>query len=101
VVGTVATLADGFEFASGDVYGAFLPRSTAPPRLDIAGPLVDGQFPLLLTGTPGINYEIQAITNLRSTNWTALVTNSPASGTFNFTGTNATSGSRFHRAMRQ
>jgi hypothetical protein len=97
---TFATLVSG-EFTSGDVYGAFIPSSTAPPRLDVAGPLVAAQFPLLLTGTPGINYAIQTLTNLSLTNWTALVTNSPTTGTFNFTDTNATNASRFYRAVKQ
>jgi hypothetical protein len=86
---------------SGDVYGAFIPKSTAAPRIDVAGPLVGAQFPLLITGTPGINYAIQMITNLASTNWTALVTNSPTNGTFSFTDTGATNRSRFYRAVKQ
>lgn len=101
VVGAVATLTNGFNFASGDVYGAFLPRSTAAPRLDVTGPRVGAQFPLLLTGTPGINYAIQTLTNLSVTNWAALVTNSPINGTFNFTDTAATNTSRFYRAVKQ
>jgi hypothetical protein len=43
------------------------------------------QFSLSLTGTPGINYAIQISTNLALSNWTAVVTNSPTNGTFNFT----------------
>ena len=78
---TVAT----YDFASavsGDVYGNLIPKSTAPPRLDLAGPRTVAQFPLRLSGTPGINYIIQASTNLGFTNWTALVTNSANDGTF-------------------
>jgi hypothetical protein len=101
VVGTVATLTNGFEFVSGDVYGAFLPRSTAAPRLEVAGPLVGAHFPLLLTGTPGISYTIQAITNLGSASWTTLVTDSSASGSFTFTDPNATNATRFYRTVKQ
>jgi hypothetical protein len=101
VVGTVGTLAGGFNFASGDLYGAFLPKSTSAPWLDIAGRPVGSQFPLLLTGTPGINYAIQTLTNLSMTSWTALVTNSPTNGTFTFTDPGATSASRFYRAVMQ
>ena len=90
-----------FNFTSGDVYGTFIPKSTAPLRLNVAGPLADAQFPLLLTGTPGINYAIQASTNLALTNWTALATNSPTNGSFNFTDTHATNASRFYRAVKQ
>lgn len=101
VVGTIATLRNGFNFASGDVYGAFLPKSSAAPRLEAAGPRIGSQFPLLLTGTPGINYVVQTLTNLNATNWTTLITNSPTNGTFNFTDTAATNASRFYRAVKQ
>lgn len=102
-LGTVQRNANGdiAGFPSGDVYGAFLPLSTTAPRLAVAGPRVGTQFPLLLTGTPGINYAIQMTTNLAPVNWTALVTNSPTDGTFNFTDTQATNAGRFYRAVKQ
>lgn len=86
---------------SGEIFGAFLPASTAPPMLASTGTLVGTQFPLFLTGTPGINYAIQFSTNLVSPNWTAFATNSPTNGTFSFTDTSATSKSRFYRAIKQ
>jgi hypothetical protein len=82
-------------------YGMFIPASTTPPTLASTGSLVGTQFPLLLTGTPGINYAIQTSTNLALPNWTMLVTNSPTNGTFSLTDTNATNKSRFYRAMKQ
>jgi hypothetical protein len=88
-------------FASGVVYGTFIPRSTAPPRLDVAGPLAGAQFPLLLTGTPGINYAIQTTPNFALQNWSALVTNSPTNGTFSFNDNKATNVSRFYRTVKQ
>lgn len=97
---TVATY-DFADSVSGNVYGSFIPRSTAPPRLDVAGPLSGAQFPLRLTVTPGINYIIQASTNLGFTNWTALATNSATDGTFIFTDTQATNANRFYRAVKQ
>jgi hypothetical protein len=39
--------------------------------------------------------------NLAAPNWTALVTNSPANGTFPFTDPSATNRSRFYRAVKQ
>ncbi|MGA9777646.1 MAG: hypothetical protein WBS33_05185 [Verrucomicrobiia bacterium] len=86
--------------ASGAVYGAFIPASTAPPTLTTSN-LVGTQFPLQLTGTPGIDYAIQFSTNLALSDWTAVVTNSPTNGTFNFTDTSATDKSRFYRAVNQ
>lgn len=88
-------------FASGDVYVSFIPRSTTPPRLDTAGPLTGSQFPLRLTGTPGISYVIMTSTNVSLASWTALTTNSPTNGTFSFTDPNATDHSRFYRAAKQ
>ncbi|MHB8519228.1 MAG: leucine-rich repeat protein [Limisphaerales bacterium] len=61
----------------------------------------NGHFSLLLTGTPGINYAIQASADLSANNWTAVVTNSPTNGTFNFTDTSATNRIRFYRAVKQ
>lgn len=92
-VGTLGT--------SGAVFGAFIPASTTPPTLASIGSLVGTQFPLLLTGTPGINYAVQISTNLSMSNWTAVVTNSPTNGTFSFTNANATNASRFYRALKQ
>ncbi|HTX22678.1 MAG TPA: hypothetical protein VMD27_12595 [Candidatus Aquilonibacter sp.] len=86
--------------ASGAVYGAFIPASTAPPTMT-ASNLVGTQFPLQLTGTPGINYSIQISTNLALSNWTAIVTNSPTNGTFSFTDPQATNSGRFYRAVKQ
>ena len=99
MVGTVTLDTNGLVtgFASGEVYGAFIPSSTAPPRLDVAGPRAGAQFPLLLSGTPGINYAIQMATNLTAPNWMPLATNSPANGTFRFTDPGATNKSRFYR----
>ena len=87
-------------FASASVYGAFIPVSTASPTLT-ASNFLGTQFPLQLTGTPGINYSIQFSTNLALSNWTAVVTNSPTNGTFSFTDTSATNNNRFYRAMKQ
>jgi hypothetical protein len=86
--------------ASGAIYGAFISASTASPTL-AANNRVGTQFPLQLTGTPSINYAIQISTNLALSNWTAVVTNSPTNGTFNFTDPNATNASRFYRALKQ
>ena len=85
---------------NGDVFGAFIPASTTPPTLTVSN-LVGTQFPLQLTGTPGINYAIQISTNLALSNWTGVITNSPTNGIFNFTDTHATNANRFYRALKQ
>ena len=91
-----ATLGSG----PSEVYGGFIPSSTAMPQLNSTS-FTNQQFSLSLTGTPGINYAIQISTNLALSNWTAVVTNSPTNGTFNFTDPQATNTSRFYRAMKQ
>lgn len=88
------------DFSSADVYGGFIPSSTALPQLNTPS-FTSGQFSLTLTGTPGINYAIQTSTNLSLANWTGLVTNSPTNGTFNFTDSAATNDKRFYRAVKQ
>jgi hypothetical protein len=86
---------------SGDSYGAFIPKGTAPPQFGPGASYGNQQFSLTLTGTPGINYAVQMNTNLALSNWTALVTNSPTNGTFSFTDTHATNQNRFYRAVKQ
>ena len=87
-------------FNNGDIYGRFIPKSTALPQLNTPA-FTNGQFSLTLTGTPGINYAIQASTNLSSANWTSLATNSPTNGAFSFSDTHATNRSQFYRALKQ
>ncbi|HTV40380.1 MAG TPA: hypothetical protein VMF08_07385 [Candidatus Sulfotelmatobacter sp.] len=100
VLGTAGYNSSG-NIVSGVIYGAVLPASAAPPRLNAASPPATGQFPLTLSGTPGINYAIQASTNLSLADWTTIAINSPTNGTFNFTDMSATNESRFYRAVRQ
>ncbi len=50
--------------------------------------------------TPGVNYTLAMATNLATPDWTALVTNSPARGTFMFTDTGPTNHPR-HRTGKQ
>jgi hypothetical protein len=101
IVGTLGNLTNGFNFASGDVYGTFIPASTAPPQFGTGAAYTNKQFSLSLTGTPGINYAIQMATNLAAASWTSLVTNSPTNGTLTFTDAGATNRSRFYRAVKQ
>lgn len=96
VTGVLASLTNGFNAASADVYGVFLPP---PPRLHVAGPLANGQFPLRLTGASGFDYVIQMTTNLARLTWTSVYTNSPTNGSFNFIDMQATNAGRFYRAV--
>ena len=57
-----------------------------------------GQFVFQLQGLAGVPYVIQMSTNLASTNWLAISTNTPASGTLNVTNA-ASSGKQFYRAV--
>jgi hypothetical protein len=101
--GTRFALAATFGAAkiNGEVFGASILASTTPPTLASTSPLAGSQFPLQLTGTPGINYAIQFSTNLALPNWTAFATNSPTNRTLSFTDPSATNKSRFYRAMKQ
>jgi hypothetical protein len=57
-----------------------------------------GQFVFQLQGLAGVPYLIQTSTNLTSTNWTVISTNTPASGTLNLTNA-ASSVPQFYRAV--
>ena len=81
-------------------YATFIPLSFSSPTL-AAGNRLGSQFPLTLTGTPGINYALQVSTNVVGGTWTRLVTNSPANGTFTFTDSHATNARAFYRAVKR
>jgi len=68
------------------------------PSLAVPPPQPPGQFVFQLQGLPGVPYRIQMSTNLTSTNWIAISTNTPSSGKLDLT--NATlSGAQFYRAV--
>lgn len=62
----------------------------------------NGRIVFKVNSTPNLLTKVQASTNLSSTNWTSLLTNTPVSGTFNFTNTNTLAlPKRFYRAINQ
>ncbi|MGD0262754.1 MAG: alpha-L-arabinofuranosidase [Verrucomicrobiota bacterium] len=76
-----------------------LALAPAPPLLVVpAAALPPGQFVFQLQGLPGVPYVTQMSTNLTSTNWIAISTNTPASGTVTFTNAKS-SGTQFYRAV--
>ena len=97
----VTTLGTGFDAPGGEVYGAWIASSVAPPQCNSGVSSANEQFSFTLTGTPGIPYIIQAATNLAAPVWTALATNTSATGTSPFTDAKATPRSRFYRAVKQ
>jgi hypothetical protein len=98
VTGVLANLATDQSATSADVYGVFIARSQAMPSLEVLAPPAQGQLPLRLQGTPGINYAIQMATSLALADWVALATNSSSYGTFDFIDHRATNSQRFYRA---
>lgn len=98
VTGVLANLAADWSASSADVYGVFVARSQAMPRLEVLAPPSQSQLPLRLHGTPGINYLIQISTNLAAPEWEGLSTHSPVYGVVDFTDPNATNNQRWYRA---
>jgi hypothetical protein len=70
----------------------------APSLVVPAAPRPPGQFVFQLQGLPGVPYLIQMSANLASTNWIAISTNTPVSGTLNLTNA-MSSGPQFYRAV--
>jgi hypothetical protein len=66
-----------------------VPASPPPPP---------GQFVFRLQGLSGVPYVVQMSTNLTSTNWIPISTNTSATGTLNFTNA-ASSSAQFYRAV--
>jgi hypothetical protein len=77
-----------------------LALAPAAPSLAVpaSAQTVPSQFVFQVRGLAGVPYVIQMSTNLTATNWIAISTNTPASGTLNLT--NAMSSSaQFYRAV--
>jgi hypothetical protein len=82
-------------------YSATVLRLTpaAPTLVALASPPPPpGQFVFQLQGLSGVPYLIQMSTNLTSTNWMAISTNTPSGGTLNLTNA-MSSGAQFYRAV--
>ena len=71
---------------------------TAPSLVVPASLPPPGQFIFQLQGLPGVPYVIQMSTNLTAANWTAISTNTPATGTLNLSNS-MSSAARFYRAI--
>jgi len=72
---------------------------TAPSLAAVtAPPPPAGQFVFQLQGQPGVPYVIQMSTNLISTNWMAISTNTPPAGTLTLTNA-MSSRAQFYRAL--
>ena len=62
----------------------------------------NGRVIFKVNSTPNLLTKVQASTNLSTTNWMALLTNTPVSGSFSFTNTNTLAlPQRFYRAINQ
>jgi hypothetical protein len=99
LVGTIGTLTQDFEFATGDVHGSFISASTTPPRLEVTSPPKTGQIGFRLTGTPGIDYQVQKLSGLNSNPWTRIETDANVDGMLDFTDPQATGARGLYRAV--
>jgi plastocyanin len=63
-------------------------------------PVPPGKFRFSYTANTGLSYIVQRSTNLLSTNWITLITNTAGSGSVNFTDINATVNPGFYRIGR-
>jgi len=92
-----ASVSDGINTTNHDFSIRIVPQA-APPTL---GQLTKSgsQFQFSVTGSTGVNYTIQASTNLGSTNWTSLLITNPTVNTFQFSDPNATNASRYYRIL--
>jgi hypothetical protein len=57
------------------------------------------QFQFFVNGSTGVNYTVQASTNLNSTNWTSVLVTNPTVNTFLFSDPNATNPARYYRVL--
>jgi hypothetical protein len=71
-----------------------------PVLLSAPQGLPPANFHFSYTANAGLSYIVQRSTNLLSTNWTTLITNTAGSGSVNFTDLNATVNPGFYRVGR-
>jgi alpha-L-arabinofuranosidase len=88
-----------FNYTFAPYSATVLALTPAAPSLVVpASPPPPGQFVFQLQGLPEVPYVIQVSTNLTAGNWTAISTNTPASGALNLTNT-MSSAALFYRAL--
>jgi hypothetical protein len=89
-----------FNYVFAPYSATVLSLTPAAPSLAVptSAQTVPSQFVFQLQGLAGVPYVIQTSTNLISTNWIAISTNTPASGTVNLTNA-MSSGKQFYRAV--
>ncbi len=93
----IASASDGATATNHD-FSLTINPAPAPPSLSQA--VKSGsQFQFTVTGSTGLNYTIQASTNLASTNWISLLITNPTANTFLFSDPNATNRSRYYRIL--
>lgn len=93
----LTTVGVGFDMPGGEVYGAFIPDSAAPPQATGAMSYAEKQFTFSFSCTPGIPYVIQTSTNPATPVWSSLATNSVTNGIITFTDSGATNSGRLYR----
>jgi hypothetical protein len=97
----LTTVGTGFDTPGGEIYGAFISSSIAPPQAADPSSYADNHFSFSFSGTPGIPYVIEAATNLASPVWSSLATNIFTNGIIDFTDSSATNRGKFYRVMKQ
>ena len=97
-----ATYGDGTFVVVGD-QGTILQSGRASElSLAVGNGLGAAGFELLVLGTPGGRYTLQASTNLNTSGWLDLISFTNSQATFSFTDATATNFSqRFYRAVTQ
>jgi hypothetical protein len=102
----IGQLGAGFGYLvgfKGDIYNPSVTLGVAsvPPAPQLLAPVVqNGSVNLSLIATNGFNYQIQASTNLTTTNWATLTNLAGTNGTLVFTDTNGSNFSkRYYRAV--
>jgi len=84
--------------ATNHTFSLTINQAASPPSLGQATKS-GSQFQFFVTGSTGLNYTIQASTNLASSNWSSILITNPTVNTFQFSDPNATNPSRYYRIL--
>ncbi|PYJ07230.1 MAG: hypothetical protein DME25_04365 [Verrucomicrobia bacterium] len=94
-VATVLAMAGVNECFRGISFGP----TVLPPHIDAITPLPSGNYRLTVSGSSNVLYTVEASSGLAPASWTALITNSSPTGTFDYDDLTASSSARrFYRA---
>jgi Putative Ig domain len=81
------------------VFSISIKATAQAPSISSPAHLANGQFQMMINGSPGQNYTVQMSADLNPGSWTSLLVTNAPNGSFEFIDPNATATTRFYRIL--